>query len=251
MFSAFFINRPKFAMVISIVLLIAGVIAIKVLPVTEYPPIAPPTVSVSGVYPGASAEVVERTLAAPIEDAVNGVEDMIYMSSKSGNDGSYSLSVTFKVGSDPDMALVRVQNRVKLAEPKLPQEVRSQGLKIDKQSPDMLMIVSLLSPDGSLDYTFLSNYIKINLLGSLSRIEGISVASILGAADYSMRLWLDPNRMANLKITTSDILNALKEQNVQVAAGKIGSPPFNSNLQTEYSPVVPQRQSSSTPLEYR
>ena len=222
-------------MVISIVLTIAGLIAIKVLPITEYPPIAPPTISVFGVYPGASAEVVEQTLAAPIEDAVNGVEDMIYMSSKSGNDGSYSLSVTFKVGSDADMALVRVQNRVKLAEPKLPQEVRSQGLSIDKQSPDMLMIISLQSPDGSLDYGFLSNYIKINLLGSLSRTEGISSAKILGAADYSMRLWLDPNRMANLKITTSDILNALKEQNVQVAAGKIGSPPATSNLQTEYS----------------
>ena len=235
MFSAFFIDRPKFAMVIAIVLTLAGMIAVAVLPVTEYPPISPPTVVVSAVYPGASAEVVEQTMGAPIEDAVNGVEGMIYMSSKSGNDGSYSLRVSFAVGSDADMSLVRVQNRVKLAEPKLPQEVRAQGLNIDKQSPDMLMLISLQSPDGSLDYSFLSNYIKINLLGGLARVEGVSDASVLGAADYSMRLWLNPSRMANLGITTGDVLNALKEQNVQVAAGKIGAPPFTGSLQTEYT----------------
>ncbi|WP_101758739.1 efflux RND transporter permease subunit [Oceanicoccus sp. KOV_DT_Chl] len=235
MFSAFFINRPKFAIVIAIVMTLAGAIAITVLPVSEYPPIAPPQIVVSGVYAGASAEVVEQTLGAPIEEVVNGVEGMIYMSSRSSNDGSYSLNVSFEVGSDPDMALVRVQNLVKLAEPKLPQEVRAQGLNIVKQSPDMLLLISVFSPDNSLDYAFISNYIKINLQSNLSRVEGISKAQILGAADYSMRLWLDPNRMATLAVTTSDVLNALQEQNVQVAAGKIGAPPYEGNLQTEYT----------------
>lgn len=235
MFSAFFIGRPKFALVISIVLTLAGIISITQLPVAEYPPISPPQIVVSANYAGASAEVVEMTVGAPIEEAINGVEDMIYMSSRSANDGSYSLSVSFEVGSDPDMALVRVQNLVKLAEPKLPQEVRQLGLNIDKRSPDILLIVSLYSPDENLDYAFISNYIKINIQNNLRRIEGVSKADILGAADYSMRLWLDPDRMATLGITTGDILNALKEQNVQVAAGKIGSPPFEGNLQTEYS----------------
>jgi HAE1 family hydrophobic/amphiphilic exporter-1 len=235
MFSAFFIGRPKFALVISIVLTMAGLIAIQILPVAEYPGISPPNIVVGGNYAGASAEVVEQTVGIPIEDAVNGVEDMIYMSSKSANDGSYRLTVTFAVGSDPDMALVRVQNRVKLAEPKLPAEVRAQGLNIDQQSPDMLKIVSFYSPNESLDYKFISNYIKINIQSSMTRLAGISKADILGEAAYSMRLWLDPNRMARLRITTGDVLHALKEQNIQVAAGKVGAPPFEGNLQTEYT----------------
>jgi HAE1 family hydrophobic/amphiphilic exporter-1 len=234
-FSAFFIGRPKFALVISIVLTLAGLIAIRMLPVSEYPSISPPNIMVSGNYAGASAEVVEQTVGIPIEDAVNGVEDMIYMSSKSANDGSYRLTVTFAVGSDPDMALVRVQNRVKLAEPKLPAEVRAQGLNIDQQSPDMLKLISFYSPNESLDYKFISNYIKINVQSSMTRLEGVSKANILGEAAYSMRLWLDPNRMARLSITTKDVLHALLEQNIQVAAGKVGAPPFEGNLQTEYT----------------
>ncbi|MCX2979544.1 efflux RND transporter permease subunit [Halieaceae bacterium IMCC14734] len=235
MFSAFFINRPKFALVISIVLTLGGLIAIEQLPVAEYPAIAPPNIVISGRYAGASAEVVEQTVGIPIEDAVNGVEDMIYMSSKSANDGSYNLTVTFEVGADPDMSLVRVQNRVKLAEPKLPAEVRAQGLEIDRQSPDMLKIISFYSPNDTLDYKFISNYLKINVQSNLARVQGISKANILGEAAYSMRLWLDPNRMARLSITTNDVLNALREQNVQVAAGKVGAPPFEGNLQTEYT----------------
>ncbi|MEP1469494.1 MAG: multidrug efflux RND transporter permease subunit [Halieaceae bacterium] len=235
MFSAFFINRPKFALVISIVLTLAGGLSIYILPVTEYPSISPPTIRVSGVYPGASAEVVEATVATPIEDAVNGVEDMIYMSSNSANDGSYSLSVTFKVGADPDMALVRVQNRVKLAEPSLPAEVTAMGLNIEERSPDMLKIVSFTSTDGSLDYKFISNYVKINVQSAMARLDGISSADILGEAAYSMRLWLDPDKMANLGLSVSHVLNALKEQNVQVAAGKIGAPPFDGPLQAEYT----------------
>jgi HAE1 family hydrophobic/amphiphilic exporter-1 len=235
MFSAFFIGRPKFALVISIVLTMAGLIAIQMLPVSEYPAISPPNISVSGTYSGASAEVVELTVGIPIEDAVNGVEDMIYMSSKSANDGSYRLTVTFAVGSDPDMALVRVQNRIKLAEPRLPAEVRAQGLNIEQRSPDMLKLISFYSPDETLDYKYISNYLKINVQSSMARLDGLSKADILGEAAYSMRLWLDPNRMARLGITTNDVLNALREQNVQVAAGKVGAPPFEGNLQTEYT----------------
>jgi len=235
MFSAFFIERPKFALVIAIVLMLAGGLSVYMLPVTEYPSISPPNIQVSAVYPGASAEVVETTVGTPIEDAINGVEDMIYMSSKSGNDGSYNLTVTFAVGSDPDMALVRVQNRVKLAEPSLPTEVTATGLRIEERSPDILKIVSFTSPDDSLDYKFISNYVKINIQSALSRLEGISTATILGEADYSMRLWLDPDKMANLGLSVTDIRSALREQNVQVAAGKIGSPPYEGKLQTEYT----------------
>ncbi len=235
MFSAFFINRPKFALVIAIIMTLAGSLSIYILPVNEYPAIAPPNIVVSGVYPGASAEVVEATVGTVIEDKVNGVEDMIYMSSKSANDGSYSLTVTFKVGADSDMALVRVQNRVKLAEPMLPTEVTAMGLNIDERSPDMLKIISFTSPDESLDYKFISNYVKINVQSALARLEGISSADILGQADYSMRLWLDPDRMATLGLSVQDIHASLKEQNIQVAAGKIGAPPFDGPLQTEYT----------------
>jgi multidrug efflux pump len=235
MFSAFFINRPKFALVISIVLTLAGGLSIFMMPITEYPAISPPNIVVSGVYPGASAEVVEATVATPIEDRINGVEDMIYMSSKSANDGSYSLTVTFKVGADSDMALVRVQNRVKLAEPMLPPEVMASGLNIDEKSPDILKIISFVSTDDTLDYKFISNYVKINVQSALARLEGVSSADIMGQADYSMRLWLDPDRMATLNMSVMDVRNSLQEQNIQVAAGKIGAPPFEGNLQTEFT----------------
>ncbi len=235
MFSAFFINRPKFALVIAIVMTLVGALSIYTLPVTEYPSISPPSIVVSGVYPGASAEVVEATVGAVIEDKVNGVEDMIYMSSKSANDGSYTLTVTFEVGADSDMALVRVQNRVKLAEPSLPAEVTASGLNIQERSPDILKIISFTSPDGSLDYKFISNYVKINVQSAVARLEGISSADIIGQADYSMRLWLDPDKMAALNLSVQDIYAALREQNVQVAAGKIGAPPFDGPLQTEYT----------------
>ncbi|MFA7554811.1 MAG: multidrug efflux RND transporter permease subunit [Spongiibacteraceae bacterium] len=235
MFSSFFVRRPKFALVISIALTLSGLIALFVLPVAEYPPISPPTIVVNGSYSGASSTVVEQTIAAPIEDAVNGVEDMIYMSSKSSNNGGYRLTITFKVGTDPDMALVRVQNRVALAEPRLPQEVRASGLTIALQSPDILKFISFSSPDDSLDYKFLSNYVKINLQSVMARVPGISTATIIGEADYSMRLWLDPNHMSTLDVTITDVVSALKEQNIQVAAGKIGAPPYDGALQTEFT----------------
>jgi HAE1 family hydrophobic/amphiphilic exporter-1 len=247
-FSAFFIDRPKFALVVAIVMTLGGLIAITQMPIAEYPAISPPSISVQGSYPGASSEVVEQTVATPIEDQVNGVEDMIYMSSKSANDGSYSLTITFEVGADADMALVRVQNRVKLAEPQLPAEVRAQGLNIYQKSPDILKILSFSSPNETHDYTFLSNYVSINVQSALERLQGISSADILGEADYAMRLWLDPNRMARLAVTTTDVLNALREQNIQVAAGKVGAPPFEGNLQTEYTLQTKGR--LSTPEEF-
>ncbi|MBN7798205.1 multidrug efflux RND transporter permease subunit [Parahaliea mediterranea] len=235
MFSAFFIRRPKFALVLAIVMTLVGGIAISALPITEYPAISPPNIVVSANYPGASAEVVEATVGTPIENAVNGVEDMIYMSSKSANDGSYRLTVTFAVGTDADMALVRVQNRAKLAEPALPQEVTATGLSVDERSPDILKIISFMSPDESLDYKFISNYVKINVQAALARLEGISSADILGEADYSMRLWLDPDHMAKLGLSVTDVTAALREQNVQVAAGKVGAPPFEGPLQAEFT----------------
>lgn len=235
MISKTFITRPKLALVIAIVLTIAGIISGVNLPIAEYPSVAPPQVVVSANYSGASADVVKQSVAQPIEEVVNGVEGMIYMSSKSANDGSYKLTVTFAVGIDPDLALVRVQNLVAMAEPKLPQDIRVAGLMIKKQSPDMLFLVNLFAENGEFDRAFISNYVKINLLNSLKRVDGISEATIMGEAAYSMRIWLDPQKMAGLKITPNDVKAALQEQNIQVAAGKVGAPPFDRNIQTQYT----------------
>jgi len=235
MFSSYFIHHPKFAMVISITLTLAGVLAIKLLPINLYPAISPVNIMVAGTYPGASAEVVEATVGVPIEDAVNGVEDMIYMNSRSTDDGSYRLTVTFKVGADPDMALVRVQNRVRRAEPSLPTEVTAIGLHVIERSPDTLKMISFQSPDGSLDYKFISNYVKINVLGAIARLEGVSSVNFFGEAEYAMRLWLNPDKLAVYGLSVHDVAQALREQNVQVAAGKIGAPPFEGTLQTEYT----------------
>ncbi len=235
MISRTFIERPKFAIVIALIISFAGLLALKLLPISEYPEVAPPRVQVKASWPGASAIVMEESVGQIIEDVVNGVEGMEYMSSNSANDGSYNLTITFGVGDDPDMALVRVQNRVKLAEPSLPAEVRAQGLTIDKISPDILFTVNLYSPDGSLDELFIANYALINIQSGLKRIPGVSDAVIFSTADYSMRIWLNPPQMTALGITSDDISNALKEQNVQVPAGKIGAPPYDGSLSTEYS----------------
>lgn len=235
MISKVFIDRPKLAMVVALVITFAGLISLNMLPVSEYPDVAPPQVRISASWPGASAAVMEETVGEIIEDVVNGVEDMEYMSSNSANDGSYNLTITFGVGDDPDMALVRVQNRVKLAEPSLPSEVRAQGLTIDKISPDILFTVNLYSPDSSLDELFIANYALLNVQNRLKRVEGVSDARIFSSADYSMRLWLDPPQMTALRITPDDIAAALQEQNVQMPAGKIGAPPYDSDLSTEYT----------------
>ncbi|WP_394176039.1 efflux RND transporter permease subunit [Thalassotalea litorea] len=235
MFSKTFIQRPKLALVIAIVLSLIGVISAAILPIAEYPAVAPPQVVVSAYYTGASASVVKEKVAQPIEEVVNGVEGMIYMSSKSANDGSYRLTVTFAIGTDADLALVRVQNQVAMAEPKLPQDIRLTGVTVKKQSPDMLFLVNVYSESEDFDRVFISNYVKINLLNRLKRVNGISEAMIMGEADYSMRIWLDPQKMASLRVTANDIRNALNEQNIQVAAGKVGAPPYDSEIQTQYT----------------
>ena len=235
MISSVFIQRPKLAMVVGLVITFTGLLAMKLLPISEYPEVAPPQISVSASWPGASAAIMEESVGQVIEDVVNGVEGMEYMSSSSSNNGSYSLSITFEVGEDPDMALVRVQNRVKLAEPSLPSEVRAQGLTIDKRSPDILFTINLYSPDGSLDELFIANYGLLNVQNPLKRVEGVADVSVFSSADYSMRLWMDPPKMTALGITPDDISNALREQNVQAPAGKIGAPPFDGKLSTEYA----------------
>ncbi|HUT95109.1 MAG TPA: multidrug efflux RND transporter permease subunit [Thermoguttaceae bacterium] len=225
MISRFFIHRPIFASVISIVILIAGVVSQRGLPVSKFPEITPPTVQVTAFYPGANAQVVSETVAAPIEQEVNGVEDMLYMSSNSADDGSYTLNVTFEIGTDMDMATVLVQNRVAIATSKLPEEVRRQGVTTKKQSTQIIQFVVLISPDGSYDDLYLSNYATINIKDELSRIRGVGSVTVMGAEAYSMRVWLDPRKLKARNLTTEDVVAAIGEQNVQVAAGRIGEPP--------------------------
>jgi HAE1 family hydrophobic/amphiphilic exporter-1 len=235
MFSSFFISRPKFAFVISIVIVITGLIAIVALPVSQYPQLTPPQVNVSAFYPGADADTIADTVAGPLESKINGVEDMIYMSSNSANDGSYTLTVSFEVGSDEDINTVNVQNRVAQATSQLPEEVRRQGVTTTKQSTNMLMVVNLISPDQSFDSLYLNNYASINLTDSLARINGVGKAAILGVQDYSMRIWLDPDQLTSLGLTADDVNAAIREQNVQVAAGKLGSAPALPGIQFEYN----------------
>lgn len=235
MLSAFFIDRPKFAFVISIVITLAGIIAINSIPVSEYPEITPPQVQVTTSYPGASATVVQQSVAAPIEAQVNGVDDMIYMSSTSANDGSYSLTVTFAVGTDPDIAAVNVQNRVAVANAQLPQEVTRQGVVTRKQSSSMLLVINLVSPNDTHDELFLSNYASINIQDVLARISGVGSVSQFGALDYGMRVWLDPDRLSSLQLTTTDIANAIESQNIAATAGQLGAPPYEGAPQFQYS----------------
>ncbi len=235
MFSKFFIENPIFASVISIVIVIAGVVSFGALPVAQYPEITPPTVEVKATYPGANAQVVAETVAAPIEQEVNGVENMIYMSSTSASDGSYTLTVTFEIGTNLDIAQVMVQNRVKLAEPKLPEEVKRQGINTKKKSPNILQFISLFSPDGRYDVLFLSNYATLRLRDRLSRIRGVGDVMIFPPSDYSMRIWLDPRQLKSRNLTTQDVLSAVREQNVQVAAGQIGQPPAPRGQNFQYT----------------
>jgi hydrophobe/amphiphile efflux-1 (HAE1) family protein len=224
-FVAFFIDRPIFAAVVAILITLAGAVSIPLLPVSQFPPIVPPTVQVSASYTGASADVVERTITLPIEEQVNGAEGMLYLSSTSANDGQVSMTVTFELGRDPDIAAVNVQSRVAVAEPRLPEEVRRFGVTVRKQAPDLTMVVNLLSPDESRDAIFLSNYALINVLDPLKRVPGVGEVGIFGERRYSMRIWLDPERLAKLELTASDVIAAVREQNVQIAVGRAGSPP--------------------------
>ncbi|WP_170428021.1 efflux RND transporter permease subunit [Ruegeria arenilitoris] len=235
MFSALFISRPKLALVISLVLTIMGAIGYMVLPVAQFPDITPPVVSVTTTYTGANAETVENTVAAPIEAQVNGVDDMIYMTSTSSDNGSYSLNITFEVGTDPDIASVNVQNRVAQAMSSLPAEVTSSGVVTQKASTNMLLLVTLTSPNGTYDSVFLSNYASINLKDALARVQGVGKADVLTNLEYAMRIWMDPDQMAALSITPGDVINAIREQNVEVSAGSIGAPPVPEGQTFQYT----------------
>ncbi len=235
MFSHFFIERPILSSVPSIIITLVGLVAAFSLPVAQYPEVTPPTVRVFCAYPGASAQVVADTIAAPIEQQVNGVEDMLYMSSQCSNDGSYQLTVTFKVGTDLNMAQVLVQNRVAQAMPTLPDIVKQTGVMTKKRSPDLMLIVNLFSPDGRYDQLYLSNYTMIQLVDEISRLDGVGDIFILGQRDYSMRIWLDPNRLTSRGMTAGDVVSALREQNVQVAAGQIGQQPAAKGMNFQYT----------------
>jgi multidrug efflux pump len=225
-FSRFFIDRPIFAAVLSIVIFAAGLIAIPLLPVAEYPDVVPPSVVVRTVYPGANPKVIAETVASPLEEAISGVEDMIYVKSVASSNGVLLTTVTFRPGTDPDEAAVRVQNRVAQAEARLPEDVRRQGVTIEKRSPVFLMIVHLTSPNGTYDTLYLRNYARLHVRDTLARIRGVGSAELQGSGDYAMRAWLDPNRIAALGLTASDVLRAIREQNIQVSAGQLGAEPM-------------------------
>ncbi|AGF79081.1 hydrophobe/amphiphile efflux-1 (HAE1) family transporter [Desulfocapsa sulfexigens DSM 10523] len=233
--SRFFINRPIFASVIALIIVLAGGVTLTGLPIAQYPELAPPTVQVSTAYPGANAQVIADTVAAPIEQQVNGVEGMIYMSSTSTNSGTYNLTVSFETGTDADMAAVLVQNRVAIAMAALPQEVKNIGVTTKKRSNSIVLMVTLTSPNKTYDKYYLSNYISLRLKDEISRIAGVGDVAAFGAGDYSMRIWLDPDLLRSRDLTTSDVTAALREQNVQVAAGQIGAPPAPSGQAFQYT----------------
>jgi len=235
MFSRFFIDRPILASVPSILITLLGLAAVFRLPVAQYPEITPPTIRVNCTYPGASAQVVADTVAAPIEQRVNGVEDMLFMSSQCSNDGTYQLTVTFKVGTNLNMAQVLVQNRVALATPTLPDIVKQVGVSVMKRSPDLMLMVHLISPNGRYDQLYLSNYAVINLADEISRLDGVGDVFVMGQRDYSMRVWLDPDRLTSLGMTAGDVVKSLREQNVQVAAGQIGQQPAAKGVDFQYT----------------
>ncbi len=238
-FSHLFIDRPILASVLSIVIVILGMLAYFSLPVTQYPEIVPPTVVVTASYPGASAETISKTVATPLEQEINGVEDMLYLFSQSTSDGTMTLTITFEVGTDLDEAQVLVQNRVSIAEPRLPEQVRRLGVTTVKNSPDMLMVINLFSPEGKYDQTYIANYAHLQIKDRLARIKGVGSSRIFGASEYSMRIWLNPELIASLDLSAAEVLDALRAQNVQIASGNLNQPPtsqqnaFELNVQTK------------------
>jgi hydrophobe/amphiphile efflux-1 (HAE1) family protein len=248
MISRFFIDRPIFAAVLSIFIVIAGLAAMRALPIAQYPEIAPPVVSVRAVFPGASAQVLEQTVAAPLENQITGVEHMLYMHSTSSANGTVEIQVTFEIGTDVDTAALNVNNRVKQVEPRLPQEVRRQGVTVEKGSSSFLQVIAFSSPDGRHDDLFTSNYVTLNVLDALKRVPGTTNVQIFGAKDYAMRIWLRPDRMAQLNLTPGDISRALNEQNAQFAAGKIGQAPTGGAQELVYT--ITTRGRLSEPSEF-
>ncbi|MDO9321976.1 MAG: efflux RND transporter permease subunit, partial [Pseudomonas sp.] len=224
-FSQFFIQRPIFAAVLSLIILIAGGISLFQLPISEYPEVVPPTVVVHAAFPGANPKVIGETVAAPLEQAITGVEQMLYMSSQSTADGKLSLTVTFALGTNLDTAQVQVQNRVTRTMPTLPIEVQRLGVTVDKASPDLTMVVHLTSPDNRYDMLYLSNYASLTIKDELAKLNGVGDVGLFGLGNYSLRVWLDPNKVASRGLTASDVVNAIREQNRQVAAGSLVAPP--------------------------
>ncbi|MEE4184160.1 MAG: efflux RND transporter permease subunit, partial [Gammaproteobacteria bacterium] len=241
----FFVRRPIVAMVIAIFIVILGVVSLGTLPIAQYPEITPPEVNVSASYTGANAEVVEQSVATPIEQKVNGVENMLYMKSVNSNDGSMNLTVSFEVGSDLDMSNVLVQNRVSEATASIPEEVKRLGITVKKKLSFPLVLLTLYSPDGSYDQNFLSNYLTINVLDAVSRIRGVGQASVLGGSDYAMRVWVKPDQLAKLGLTVPDITRAIQEQNVIAPAGQIGGPPAVPGTRFTYQVRMQGRLSTS------
>src|SRR5262250_2656147 len=239
--SKFFIGRPIVAIVISILVLLFGGITIKGLSVEQYPFLAPPNIRVTGTYPGASAEAVEGSVATPVEQEVNGVDRMIYMKSSNTSDGRMLLDVNFEVGTDQDTADVLTQNRVSTAEARLPAEVTQQGVTVKKQSPSILMVISLYSPKNAYDANFLVNYAGINLRDQILRIPGIAQVDLFGGADYGMRIWLRPDRLAKLGLTPSDVISSIREQNLQAPAGRVGMAPSPKDQEFTYTVSAPGR----------
>ena len=241
MISRFFIDRPIFASVISLLILLAGSISLVRLPIAQYPDLVPPAVTVRAEYTGASAEVVSQTVAAPLEQAINGVDDMIYMNSVTSSDGKLELTVTFAVGTDPDQATINVNNRVQTVLSMLPADVRRFGVTVEEKSPTILLVVSLTSPGGIYDTTYLSNYALINVMDDLKRLPGVGSAWLWGARDYAIRIWLKPDKMAQLGLAASDVAAAVRSQNMQYAAGKLGQPPTGEDSGMVYSLIVKGR----------
>lgn len=249
MLSRFFIDRPIFATVLSLFIVIAGLASMRILPIAQYPEIAPPVVTVTAIYPGASASVLEQTVAAPLENQINGIEDMLYMSSTSASNGVVQIQVTFEIGADVDKAALNVNNRVKQAEAKLPEEVRRQGVTVEKGSSSFLQVVAFSSPDGSLDDISISNYVTMNVLDRLKRVPGTTNVQIFGAKDYAMRIWLKPDRLTQLGLTTNDVVKAVQEQNAQFAPGKVGQPPVGNGQQLVYTITTQGRFSEAEQFE--
>ena len=239
MLSSIFVDRPRLAIVIAIVTTIAGALSLLVIPVSQYPDVVPPQVSVTTNYPGASAAIVDATIAQPIEAQVVGVDKMIYMKSVSGNDGSYTLTASFELGTDPDINTVNVNNRVQVALSKLPQDVQKQGVTVKKKSSALLGVIALYSPKGTHDPLFISNYATINIIDQIKATPGVGDATLWGPQDYAMRAWVHTDKLTGLGLTTGDVINAIQAQNVQAAVGRIGARPVSNdqrlqlNIQTK------------------
>src|SRR6201986_3982449 len=247
--SRFFIDRPIFAGVISVTIFLAGMISLFQLPISEYPEVVPPTVVVKAQFPGANPKVIAETVASPLEEQINGTENMLYMFSQASSDGLLTLTVTFKLGTDPNLAQELVQNRVNQALPRLPDVTRALGVTTVKSSPDLTMVVHLKSPSHRYDMLYLRNYAVLNVKDQLAKIEGVGNVQLFGSGDYAMRLWLNPQRIAELGLTADDVIAAVRKQNVQVAAGVINGPPYGTKSQLQLPITVEGR--LSDPEQFR